>query len=130
MASPIARTVARACEAIARSTPGHLPEEPALFRLNVYASILVYPTALSGGSDSCYRWYYYGEYDCYSLSYRCNTVENHGILELIEEERQDFTDRLDQEQAESTLGHPGGALFVLVALLGAALSSRVQRPRA
>ena len=51
-------------------------------------------------------------------------------LDLIEEERQDFTDRLDQEQAESTLGHPGGALFVLVALLGAALSSRVQRPRA
>ena len=107
-----------------------LPEEPALFRLNLFASILVYPTGLAGGSDSCYRWYYYGGYDCYSLSYRCNTVENHGSLELIEEERQDFTDRLDQEQAESNLGHPGGSLFVLVALLGAALSSRGHRPRA
>ena len=53
-----------------------------------------------------------------------------GILELIEEERQDFTDRLDQEQAESNLGHPGGAFFVLLALFGAALSSRAQRPRA
>ena len=107
-----------------------MPEEPALFRLNLYGRILVYPTALEGGSESCYYWYYYDYNDCYSLSYGCNTVENHGILDLIEEERQDFTDRLDEEQAESKLGHPGGSLFVLVALLGAALSSRVQRPRA
>ncbi|MGB0151540.1 MAG: hypothetical protein ACPGGI_05395 [Candidatus Poseidoniaceae archaeon] len=107
-----------------------LPEEPALFRLNLYGRILVYPTALEGGSESCYSWYYYDYNDCYSLTYGCNTVENHGILDLIEEERQDFTDRLDEEQAESKLGHPGGSLFVLVALLGAALSSRGQRPRA
>ena len=106
-----------------------LPEEPALFRLDLYGSILVYPSALEGGSDSCYSWYYYDYADCYNLVYRCNTVENHGILDLIEEERQDFTDRLDQEQAESNLGHPGGALFVLVALFGAALSNRAQRPR-
>jgi len=107
-----------------------LPEEPALFRLNVFGSILISPSSLEGGQNGCYSYYYgYGS-DCYRLTYRCNTVENHGILELIEEERQDFTDRLDQEQAESNLGHPGGALFVLVALLGAALSSRVQRPRA
>lgn len=108
-----------------------LPEEPALFRLNVFGSIMIYPSSLDGGTDGCYSYYYYGySNDCYTLFYRCNTVENHGILELIEEERQDFTDRLDQEQAESKLGHPGGSLFVLVALLGAALSSRGQRPRA
>ena len=108
-----------------------LPEEPALFRLNVFGSIMIYPSSLEGGTDGCYSYYYYGySNDCYTLYYRCNTVENHGILELIEEERQDFTDRLDEEQAESKLGHPGGSLFVLVALLGAALSSRVQRPRA
>ena len=106
-----------------------LPEEPALFRLNLYGSIVVYPVAMDGGPDSCYGWYY-SRADCYVLNYMCNTVENHGILDLIEEERQDFTDRLDQEQAESSLGHPGGSLFVLVALLGAALSSRGHRPRA
>ncbi len=108
-----------------------LPEEPALFRLNVFGSILIHPSSLEGGSDGCYSYYYYGySNDCYTLFYRCNTVENHGILELIEEERQDFTDRLDEEQAESKLGHPGGSLFVLMALLGAAMSSRAQRPRA
>ena len=106
-----------------------LPEEPALFRLNLFASIVVYPVAMDGGSDSCFGWYG-SSADCYRLNYACNTVENHGILDLIEEERQDFTDRLDEEQAESSLGHPGGSLFVLVALLGAALSSRAQRPRA
>lgn len=107
-----------------------LPEEPALFRLNVFGSIMVYPSSLDGGTDGCYSYYYYGySNDCYTLYYRCNTVENHGILDLIEEERQDFTDRLDEEQAESKLGHPGGSLFVLIALLGAALSSRGQRPR-
>ena len=107
-----------------------LPDEPALFRLNVFGSILVYPSSLPDGADGCYSYYYYSYDDCYRLTYRCNTVENHGILELIEEERQDFTDRLDEEQAESKLGHPGGSLLVLVALLGAAMSSRMQRPRA
>ena len=107
-----------------------LPEEPALFRLNVFGSILVYPSSLEDGEEGCYYSYYGYDGDCYRISYVCYTVENHGILDLIEQERQDFTDRLDEEQAESKLGHPGGSLFVLVALLGAALSSRVQRPRA
>ena len=107
-----------------------LPEEPALFRLNVYGSILIYPSSLEDGQNGCYYYYFENTGGCYSLTYGCNTVENHGILDLIEEERQDFTDRLDEEQAESKLGHPGGSLFVLVALLGAALSSRGQRPRA
>ena len=105
-----------------------MPEEPALFRLNLYGSIVVYPMGKEGAPDSCYGWY--SRSDCFRLTYVCNTVENHGILDLIEEERQDFTDRLDQEQEESNLGHPGGALFVLVALVGAALSNRAQRPRA
>lgn len=106
------------------------PDEPALFRLNVFGSIMVYPSSLEGGSDGCYSYYYYGySSNCYTLYYRCNTVENHDILDLIEEERQDFTDRLDEEQAESKLGHPGGSLFVLVALIGAAISGRMQRLR-